>query len=151
MKKTQRIDMVQRVLGDHERRRAEALAVCERRVSEAQAKLQELESYRGAYVQEFARRAQAGLNGAGVREYQVFLCRLDEALQHQAQILAQAETTRSAELENWRIAARRAAAVDTVAEHWRADERRVQERREQHETDERSQQSWSRRSSVRVT
>ena len=150
MKKTQRIDMVQRVVDDHERQRAEALAVCERQVSEAQARLQELEGYRSAYMQEFARRAQTGLNGAGVREYQVFLCRLDEALQHQARIVTQAETARSTELENWRGAARRAAAVETVAEHWRAEERRVQERRDQNETDERSQQSWSRRSSVRV-
>lgn len=150
MKKAQRINMVQRVLDEHERRRAEALAASERRVSEAQERLQELERYRGAYMQDFARRAQVGLHGAGVREYQVFLCRLEEALQHQAQLLAQAETARSAELQNWRAAARRAAAIDTVAEHWRAEERRVQERREQHETDERSQQSWSRRSQLRV-
>ena len=151
MKKTQRIDMVQRVVDDHERRRAEALALCEQQVREAQSRLQELESYRNTYVQDFSRRAQSGLNGAGVREYQVFLSRLDEALQHQSQIVSQAESARSAELENWRGAARRAAAVGTVATQWHAEERRVQERREQHETDERSQQSWSRRSHLRAT
>lgn len=151
MKKTQRIDMVQRVVDDHERRKAEALAICERRVHEALSRMEELEKYRSAYLQDFAKRAQSGLNGAGAREYQVFLSRLDEALQHQSQIITQAELARSAELENWRSAARRAAAVDTLAKHWRADEQRVQERREQHETDERSQQSWSRGSHLRVT
>lgn len=151
MKKTQRIDMVQRVVDDHERRKAEALAVCERRVHEAQSRLDELESYRNAYLHDFAKRAQAGLDGAGVREYQVFLSRLEEALHHQNQILTQAELTRRAELESWRSAARRAAAVDTLAKHWRAEEQRAEDRRDQHESDERSQQSWSRGSHLRVT
>ncbi len=151
MKKTQRIDMVQRVVDDHERRKAQALALCEQRVREAQSRLEELEGYRSAYVRDFSKRAQAGLDGAGVREYQVFLSRLDEALHHQSQIVTQAELARTAELENWRSAARRAAAVDTLAKHWRAEEQRVQDRRDQHETDERSQQSWSRGSHLRVT
>ncbi|MGC8520465.1 MAG: flagellar export protein FliJ [Steroidobacteraceae bacterium] len=151
MKKTQRIDMVQRVVDEHERRKAQALALCEQRVREAQSRLEELEGYRSAYVRDFSKRAQAGLDGAGVREYQVFLSRLDEALHHQSQIVTQAEFARTAELENWRSAARRAAAVDTLAKHWRAEEQRVQDRRDQHETDERSQQSWSRRSHLRVS
>ncbi len=151
MKKTQRIDMVQRVVDEHERRKAQALALCEQRVREAQSRLEELEGYRSAYVRDFSKRAQAGLDGAGVREYQVFLSRLDEALHHQSQIVTQAELARTAELENWRSAARRAAAVDTLAKHWRAEEQRVQDRRDQHETDERSQQSWSRRSHLRVS
>ena len=151
MKKTQRIDMVRRAVDEFERRKAEALARCEQRVLEAESRLGELERYRAAYVQDFNRRAQAGLDGAGVREYQVFLGRLEEALRHQDQIVAQARSQRSAELESWRLAARRAAAVDTLAEHWRAEERRTEDKREQHETDERSQQIWSRRSQIRVT
>ena len=151
MKKTQRIDLVRRVVDDLERRKAEALALCERRVHEAQARLEELESYRAAYVQDFAQRAQAGLDGAGVREYQIFIGRLDEALRFQSQIVAQAELQRSTELENWRSAAQRAAAVDTLAKHWRAEELRTEDRREQHEADERSQQQWARRRHVRVT
>ena len=151
MKKTQRINMVQRAVDDFERRKAEALARCERHVLEAESRLGELDAYRAAYVRDFNQRAQAGLDGAGAREYQVFLDRLEEALRHQGQIVAQAQAQRSAELENWRHAARRAAAVDTLAEHWRAEERRAEDKREQHETDERSQQIWSRRGHARVT
>lgn len=151
MTKTQRIDMVRRVVDDVERRKAEALAECERRVHEARGRLEELEGYRAAYVRDFNVRAQAGLDGAAAREYQVFLGRLEDALRHQGQILSQAEAQRSAELENWRGAARRAAAVDTLAKHWRAEERRVDDQREQHDTDERSLQQWNRRSPVRVT
>ena len=150
MKKTQRIALVQRVVGDLERRKAQALALCEQRVRDTRARLRELETYRATYLQDFQRRAQAGLDGAGVREYRVFLSRLDEALQHQSQLLGQAELLRTSELESWRGAARRAAQIDTLAEHWRAEERGAEERREQRETDERSQQQWRRGRSIRV-
>jgi flagellar protein FliJ len=145
MKKTERIGMVRRAVDDIERRKAEALAACDKEVRAAQAKLEELETYRAAYVQDFARRAGSGMNGAGVREYQVFLGRLDEALRHQTQILAQARLRRDAELENWRNAARRAAAVGNLASHWQAEERVAAEKVEQKEADEHSQQLWSRR------
>jgi flagellar FliJ protein len=150
MKKTQRIALVQRVVGDLERRKAEALALCEQRVRDTRARLAELESYRATYLRDFQRRAQTGLDGAGVREYQIFLSRLDEALQHQSQLLGQAELQRTSELESWRSAARRAAQIGTLAEHWRAEERGVEERCEQRETDERSQQQWSRGRAIRV-
>jgi flagellar protein FliJ len=146
MKKTERIGMVRRVVDDIERRKAEALAACEKSVLAAQAKLDELEAYRAGYVREFARRAGAGMNGAGVREYQLFLSRLDEALRQQSQILAQARLLRGAELESWRNAARRASAVGNLAAHWQAEERHAAEKIEQKDSDERSQQLWSRRS-----
>ena len=46
MKKTERIGLVRRVVDDIERRKAEALAACEKSVRAAQAKLDELEAYR---------------------------------------------------------------------------------------------------------
>lgn len=145
MKKTERIGMVRRVVDDIERCKAEALATCEKNVTAAQTKLDELEAYRAAYVRDFTRRAETGMNGAGAREYQVFLSRLDEALRQQTQILAQARLQRTAELESWRNAARRASAVGNLATHWQAEERLAAEKVEQKETDERSQQLWSRR------
>lgn len=146
MKKTERIGMVRRVVETHERRKAEALAAGEKNVLAAQAKLDELEAYRAAYVQDFARRAGSGMSGAGVREYQIFLSRLDEALRQQTQILSQARLQRGADLESWRNAARRATAVGNLATHWQIEERQALNRLEQKETDERSQQLWSRRS-----
>lgn len=145
MKKTERIGMVRRAVDDLERRKAEALADCDKDVRAAQTKLEELEAYRTAYVRDFARRAESGMNGAGMREYQVFLGRLEEALRQQTQILTQTRLRRNAELENWRNAARRAAAVGNLATHWQAEERAAAEKVEQKEADERSQQVWSRR------
>lgn len=149
MKKTERIGLVRRVVDDIERRKAEALATCEKNVRAAQAKLDELEAYRAAYVRDFTRRAESGMSGAGAREYQVFLSRLDEALRHQTQALTQAKLQRTAELESWRNAARRATAVGNLATHWQAEERQAEEKIEQKETDEHSQQLWSRRTIAR--
>src|SRR5215469_156354 len=148
MKKTERIGMVRRVVDDIERRKAEALAACEKNVLAAQAKLEELEAYRAGYVRDFRRRAESGMNGAGAREYQVFLSRLDEALRQQAHILAQARLQRTPEHESWRNAARRATAVGNLATHWQAEERLAAEKVEQKESDERSQQLWSRRTTA---
>ena len=145
MKKTERIGMVRRAVETQERRKAEALAACEKNVRAAQAKLDELEAYRAGYVRDFARRAESGMNGAGAREYQMFLSRLDEALRQQTHILTQARLQRTAELESWRNAARRAAAVGNLATHWQEEERIAADKVEQKETDERSQQLWSRR------
>ncbi len=144
MKKTERIALVQRVVEDLERRRAEALALCEQRLREARNRCQELETYRTHYLRDFNRRVQSGLDGAMVRDYQVFLGRLEEALQHQNQLVAQTEQQRASELDSWRGAAMRSAQIDTLAAHWRAEENGLEERREQRETDERSQQHWSR-------
>jgi flagellar protein FliJ len=149
MKKTERIGLVRRVVDDIERRKAEALATCEKNVRAAQAKLDELETYRAAYMRDFTRRAESGMSGAGAREYQVFLSRLDEALRQQMQILTQARLQRTTELESWRNAARRATAVGNLATHWQAEERLAAERIEQKETDEHSQQVWSRRTTAR--
>ena len=148
MKKTERIGMVRRVVDDIERCKAQALATCEQNVIAAQAKLDELESYRAAYVRDFTHRAGTGISGAGMREYQVFLNRLEEALRQQTQILAQARLQRAAELESWRNAARRAAAVGNLATHWQAQERLACDKVEQKESDERSQQLWSRRTAA---
>ena len=45
MKRSERLQMVKKVVDDFERRKAEALAACERRVTESEKKLAELEEY----------------------------------------------------------------------------------------------------------
>ena len=45
MKRSKRMQTVERVVSEVEKKRAESLAACERRVSESETKLAELESY----------------------------------------------------------------------------------------------------------
>jgi flagellar export protein FliJ len=109
MKRVERLRMVERAIDDIERRRAESLAASEKRLNACTAKLAELEAYHGAYTRQFNERAEAGIGGAGLRDYQTFLARLAEAVRQQTTIVTRARTERDAELVSWqqRRAARR--------------------------------------------
>jgi len=141
MKKSTRMQVVQRVADDSERKRAESLAASERRVTECEAKLAELEGYQASYAQQFTERAGAGIGGAGLREYQAFLARLGEAVRQQRELLARARLERDAQLRQWQSAAQRADIVGKVVEQSRRSEQRDREAREQRESDELSQTS----------
>lgn len=143
MKRAQRLEMVQNVVDDQERRRAEALAGSEHRVSESEAKLAELESYHASYVHGFAVRAEAGIDGVLARDYQAFLGRLEEAIRQQAQIVIRARAQRDGEKQNWQGAAQRAEAVGQMVKRFQTEEAQALDRREQHESDERSSRAWA--------
>lgn len=139
MKRVQRLEVVQRVVDDAERRRAEALALSERRVSECEAKLAELESYRRSYAQAFTERAARGMGAVELLDYQTFIARLDEAVRQQTQIVERARADRNLQRASWQSAAQRAQAVGKVVKRRQADVQRAIERRDQHESDERAQ------------
>ena len=143
MKRSERLEIVKKVVDDFERRKAEALAACERRVTESEKKLSDLEAYRDGYVRDFNLRAKAGIGAAAARDYQVFLGRLDEALRQQTQAVIGTRAQRDAELQNWQDAAQRAEAIGQTVKRWQGDERHALERREQIESDERSQRIWA--------
>ena len=144
MKRTQRLEMVQRNVHELERRRAQTLAASERRVSECEGRLTELETYHQSYVSDFAARAGLGIGAAGLRDFQTFLARLAEAVKQQVQIVARARTERDAQLKSWQSAAQRAEAVARVVKRWQSEEQRRLDRNEQSESDERSQRTVAR-------
>src|SRR5262245_54554787 len=102
---------VERVVSDVERKRAEALGACERRVSESESKLAELENYQKSYADQFNARAGVGIGAAGLRDYQTFMARLADAVKQQVQVVLKARADRDAELQTWQKAAQRAEAV----------------------------------------
>lgn len=139
MKRAQRMGTVRRVVEDTEKARAEHLAASERRLGECESKLAELERYEAEYLREFGRRAGAGMGSGSVRDYQVFLTRLAEAVRQQTQITMRARAERDAERERWRSAAQRAHSVGRLVDRWSEEDRRLLEQREQRESDERAQ------------
>ena len=143
MKRAQRLEMVQTVVADQERQRAEALASSERRVSETEAKLAELQSYHESYARGFAIRAESGMDGVMARDYQAFLARLEEAVRQQTQLVTRARAQRDGEKQNWQGAAQRAEAVGQMVKRFQSEEERALDRREQHESDERSARAWA--------
>jgi flagellar FliJ protein len=133
---------VQELFDGSERRLALALATSERRFADAEAKLQELERYRGDYEGQFKQRAGRGMGATDLRDYQAFLGRLVEAIRQQSQVVKRAQSERDADRQKWQEAAKRAKALGHVVEKWQTEEQRASDRREQREqreSDERAQ------------
>jgi flagellar protein FliJ len=139
MRASKQLKLVKRVTDDAERRCAESLAVRERRVTDSETKLAELERYHTGYLSEFTKQVARGIDGARIREFQSFLSRLSEALRQQSEIVERARADRDVERSSWRRAAERAEMVDHVVKRREGEERLAAERQEQRESDQRSQ------------
>jgi flagellar FliJ protein len=139
MKRSERMQTVERVVSDAEKKRAEALATSERKLVDCEARLTELETYQKSYAAEFNTRAGAGIGAMGLRDYQTFMARLAEAVKQQTQIVIRARFDRDAEIKTWQSAAQRAEVVGGLVKRWQSDERREDDRTEQRESDERAQ------------
>lgn len=139
MSRAKRIEPVQDLVEDAERRLALSVGLFEKRVKEAETKLQELERYRLEYQQQFSQRAGRGMSATELRDYQAFLTRLDEAIKQQQAIVLRVRSERDTEKQKWQKAAIKAKALDHVVDKWRSEERRVQDQREQRDSDERGQ------------
>jgi flagellar FliJ protein len=132
---------VQRVIDADERQRAEKLAGSEKRVAQSEHKLKELEQYRADYQRAYTDRVTGGISSGGLRDYQLFLARLAEAIRQQTQAVVATRSERDQELKRWQDAAKRAKAIDHVVGNWQAQDRRDADRREQRDSDERAQRS----------
>lgn len=147
MTRAKRLEPVQQLVEDVERRHAQALAALEQRLAEQEKKLRDLHAYKLDYEREFSQRAGQGISATGLRDYQAFLGRLSEAIRQQKTVVERVRAECQAERERWQEAARRSKALDHVVERWRLDARKAEDRREQLETDERAQ----RRRTMRLT
>ena len=141
MSRAKRIEPVQDIAEDKEKKLAVSVVGFERRVTEAETKLQELERYRLEYQQQYTVRAGRGMSVTDLRDYQAFLARLNDAVKQQQALVQRAGVERDAERLRWQEAARKAKALDHVIGKWKTEERRVEDKREQRDTDERAQRA----------
>jgi flagellar protein FliJ len=139
MTRSKSITPVRKVMDDAERERAQCMARAQRRVIEAESKLQELARYHVDYSASFSRVASEGLVSTSLRDFQVFLSRLAEAERQQERIVARAREDLAVETRRWQDAAQRSKALALVVDRWSGEERRQDERRDQLETDDRAQ------------
>lgn len=141
MRRADRLEPVQKIVDDTERRLAEHFAAAERLVAGCEQKLKELCGYRDDYTQGFAHRAGDGMGARELLDYQAFMVRLNDAIAQQAQIVERAKSDRNLQQQRWQDAAKRAKALNHVVENWTLEERRALDKREQRESDERAQRA----------
>ncbi|HRE69949.1 MAG: flagellar export protein FliJ [Candidatus Accumulibacter sp.] len=103
---------------------------------DAQGKLDMLEQYRDDYSERFRRAVQEGLRQPEWRNYQEFLCRLDQAISEQLQAVRRQQAHTAAGQAAWQQQRTRLQAFDALFERHRASEAKLEGRQEQKEQDE---------------
>jgi flagellar protein FliJ len=123
---------------------AARLASARNRFEQKQEKLRELERYRDEYMQGLLHKSRAGLGALQMKDYNVFLDRLNEAIQLQANLLESARLEIERCVQQWHDAQQRCNALDRVVESKLQTERLMDERREQKEENEFARRGWQR-------
>jgi len=144
MKRAKRLEPVQHIVDEAQKRMAMSVATFEKRLLDGENKLSELVRYKAEYEQGFQQRAAGGIGVMEMRDYQAFLSRLAEAIKQQQELVNRARAEAEAERVKWQEALKRSKALGHVVERWQAEERHVTERREQRESDERAQRKTPR-------
>jgi flagellar protein FliJ len=139
MTRAKRLEPVQHIVDEAQKRLAMSVATFEKRVLDGEAKLGELVRYKAEYEQGFQQRAATGIGVMEMRDYQVFLARLAEAIKQQQALVNRARAEAEAERVKWQEALKRSKALGHVVDRWQAEERQVADRRDQRESDERAQ------------
>ncbi len=139
MKRSKRLEPVAEMAVEEERECAGRVAAIQQRLDEANKRSAELKRYVVEYQSMFQQRAAAGIDMAGLRDYQTFLARLNEAVKQQDAVIAQIESECARARVEWLEAAARRSAVSKVIENARLEDRKVEDRVLQKESDERAQ------------
>jgi flagellar FliJ protein len=141
VKRAKQLQPVGQLMDELERESALRVAAAQTRLSEAQHRCEELQRYLEEYRSMFARRAKAGIGVAGMRDYQVFIARLDEAVRAQQSVVTQLGEECRRERDTWCQAAARKTAVEKAIGKAQSQERAAEDRRAQREQDDRAQRS----------
>lgn len=125
---------------EHARHRLEAgerlLRILKRKEDDARRRLDDLRGYRQEYLNRYAGAGQQGMSILLMRDFQVFIAKLDTAIRHQEGEVEQIHGHWAQAHEAWLKQRQKVKAYETLGErHQRAEEKR-QERREQVQTDE---------------
>jgi len=139
MKRSKRLKPVVRVAESREQQAARALGVAQARLTQARQQLAELQHYRDDYRQRFQQAGATGMGATQLADYQQFLHKLGQAIEQQAQQVAQASREAEAKRALWFTSRGKVRMLDTVVARYQAVEERQAARQEQREQDERAQ------------
>ena len=137
MKTSQTLAPVVRVARHRERDAARQMGDRMRHVDQQQKQLEELVNYRNEYANSFIDRTKSGLSAVKLREYQLFIGRLDIAIEQQKQQLESSRKNCEASQQQWRGADGRHKMINKVVQRRAQAEGQQQTDKEQRENDDR--------------
>lgn len=125
---------------DHARHRMDAgerlLLMIKRKEDAARQRLEELEIYRREYQGRLSDTRQGGMSIQMLREFHVFLGKLQTAIQHQSDEVSQLHARWEAAHDNWLSLRRKVKSYEVLADRHSTAETRRLERKEQGQSDE---------------
>ncbi|HXR19121.1 MAG TPA: flagellar export protein FliJ [Steroidobacteraceae bacterium] len=139
MRRAKQLQPVGKLMEELERESLLRVSAAQSRLDEAQQRRADLQRYLDEYREMFAQRARSGMGVTGMRDYQIFIARLAEAVQAQQSMVEQLTLECQRERESWMQAAARKSAVGKAIDKAHAEDRKAEDRRTQRELDERAQ------------
>jgi flagellar FliJ protein len=139
MMASERFKPVQRIADTRERKAAAALGDSLKARHEAEQRLADLRNYHGEYLERLRLANLQGMNLAQVREYQVFLDKLEQAIAEQERIVQCAAASCDSAQAEWRDKYTRTRVMNKVVERMQTEERLQADKREQAQQDDRPQ------------
>ncbi|MEW6354459.1 MAG: flagellar export protein FliJ [Pseudomonadota bacterium] len=145
MTKSQRLKPVARLAEYKERDAARLLAEAQHAVERHEERLNELLTYANEYRQRLRAAESAGMEAGQRHDYQVFIAKLDEAINQQRGRLAAATHELEHRRRQWLATHGASTSLDKIVARYADEETRSAARREQGEADERAQQLHTRK------
>jgi flagellar FliJ protein len=138
LKKSQRIQPVVKVAENHEQQAAQVLGKAQAALTQAEQRLQELQTYRNEYVRRFQEAGAAGMGAVRMEDYRRFLHNLSQAIEQQMQVVAGKEREVEAQRRQWHTRRSKVKMLDNVVARYVLEEQRKADKKEQAEQDERA-------------
>jgi flagellar FliJ protein len=139
MPPSDRFKPIQMVAAHQERRAAAALGDSMRQRDAAQQRLDELRVYLVDYLDRFHQASLRGLASTQVREYQVFITKLEQAIAAQERVVVSSQQQCAAQKAQWQGRYSKHKAMENAVGRLQQRERQEAERKAQKDTDERAQ------------
>lgn len=103
-----------------------------------QAQLDQLLQFKSDYEDALAQKSRAGMTASQLQDYRLFLAKLDQAIEQQTQDLRVAREDLTQVRAEWIDKSQRKSALEHLVEERRKEQRRLREKAEQVEADERA-------------
>lgn len=139
MRNSRRLQPVANLARQNERGAARKHGDVLREFQKQQQQLDELIRYRNQYVENFQQAGKAGLSIVQLRDYQLFLGRLDQAIAQQRQQVQHGQQASLQSQANWLNKRGHSKMLDKVVANRAEEEQRAIDRREQRELEDRPQ------------
>ena len=140
MLKSKRLQPVVKIAQNREDDAAQVLNEYRKVIDQQEAELIELRQYHTEYTQRLSDSGRNGLHIAQLNDYRSFIARLAVAVKQQEDQLAVCEVELKEKYDAWLLTRVHHQALDKVVDRYQQQEMQESNRREQAESDERSQQ-----------